>query len=54
VREIDIRIEVQALERLDLQGLRTEWSRRWGAVPKLRQKPSRGNVSVHSGRLKPR
>ena len=30
--------EVQALERLDLQGLRAEWRRRWGAPPKLRSR----------------
>ena len=28
--------EVRALERLDLEGLRTEWRRRYGAPPKLR------------------
>lgn len=28
--------EVRALERLDLQGLRTEWRRRYGAPPALR------------------
>ena len=30
--------EVKALERLDLQGLRAEWRRRWGAPPKLRSR----------------
>ena len=30
--------EVQALERLDLEGLRTQWRRRWGAAPKLRSR----------------
>ena len=34
----DLAEEVQALERLDLQGLRTEWGRRWGAPPKLRSR----------------
>jgi hypothetical protein len=28
--------EVRALERLDLEGLRSEWRRRYGAPPKLR------------------
>ena len=28
--------EVQALERLDLEGLRAEWRRRWGVSPKIR------------------
>ena len=31
-------LEVQALERLDLQGLRAEWRRRWGAPPMLRSR----------------
>lgn len=30
--------EVQALEGLDLEGLRAEWRRRWGAPPKLRSR----------------
>jgi hypothetical protein len=30
--------EVQALERLDLKDLRTEWRRRWGEPPKLRSR----------------
>jgi hypothetical protein len=28
--------EVRALERLDLEGLRAEWTRRWGSPPSLR------------------
>jgi hypothetical protein len=28
--------EVEALTALDLEGLRAEWRRRWGAAPKLR------------------
>jgi hypothetical protein len=28
--------EVRALERLDLEGLRAEWRRRWGDAPSLR------------------
>lgn len=35
-REAAITAEVQALERLDLEGLRDEWGRRWGPPPKLR------------------
>ena len=34
--ETAITLEVRALERLDLQGLRKEWRRRYGAPPKLR------------------
>ena len=30
--------EAQALARLDLEGLRAEWRRRWGAPPKLRSR----------------
>jgi hypothetical protein len=30
--------EVQTLGRLDLEALRTEWRRRWGAPPKLRSR----------------
>jgi hypothetical protein len=30
--------EVQALDRLDIEGLRAEWWRRWGAPPKLRSR----------------
>ena len=30
--------EIQALGRLDLEGLRAEWRRRWGAPPKLRSR----------------
>jgi len=32
----DITLEVRALERLDLEGLRDEWLRRYGPPPKLR------------------
>lgn len=32
----DIRAEVRALEGLDLEGLRAEWRRRFGAPPRLR------------------
>ena len=31
--------EVHALERMDLDGLRGEWRRRWGAAPTLRSVP---------------
>src|SRR6185437_6945692 len=34
--QADIVAEVQALERLDLEGLRAAWRERWGAPPKLR------------------
>lgn len=36
MKESDIAAEIQALERLDLQGLRAEWARRWASAPKLR------------------
>jgi hypothetical protein len=38
IGETSIAAEVQALERLDLEGLRAEWRRRWGAPPKLRSR----------------
>ena len=31
-----VTVEVRVLERLDLNGLRTEWRRRYGSPPKLR------------------
>ena len=34
----DVAEEVQALERLDLPGLRAEWRRRWGTPPALRSR----------------
>ena len=35
-READVAEEVQALERLDLEGLRSAWRDRFGTPPKLR------------------
>lgn len=35
-RQADIHLEVEALERLDLEGLRAVWRERFGAPPRLR------------------
>jgi len=34
--DAEIAHEVQALDRLDLEGLRDVWRRRWGVAPKIR------------------
>jgi Protein of unknown function (DUF2924) len=38
IRDDRITGEVQALQRLDLSGLRAEWRRRWGDPPKFRSR----------------
>jgi hypothetical protein len=38
IRTADVAEEVQALDLLDLDGLRAEWIRRWGDPPKLRSR----------------
>jgi hypothetical protein len=38
IRTADVAEEVRALQRLDLEGLRAEWRRRWGDPPKLRSR----------------
>ena len=42
-----IALEIQAFERLDLEGLRSEWARRWGAPPKLRSKELLAYAAAH-------
>jgi hypothetical protein len=39
--------EIQALERLDLQALRAEWRRRWGAPPKRRSRELLGHAAAY-------
>lgn len=39
--------EVQALERLDLEGLRIEWRRRWGDPPKLRSRELMAHAAAY-------
>jgi hypothetical protein len=43
----DIADEVRALERLDLEGLRAEWRRRWGAPPKLRSRELMAHAATY-------
>ncbi len=39
--------EVQALQRLDLEGLRALWRHRWGAPPKLRSRDLMAYAAAH-------
>ena len=39
IASAELEHEVQALEQTDLDGLRLEWRRRWGAAPTLRSVP---------------
>jgi hypothetical protein len=39
--------EVQALERLDLAGLRAKWRRRWGEPPRYRSRELMANAIAH-------
>lgn len=39
--------EIQALERLDLDGLRAEWRRRWGEPPKLRSRELMAHAAAY-------
>jgi len=39
--------EVQAFERLDLEDLRAEWRRRWGAPPKLRSREIMAHAAAY-------